>query len=124
MSQDRTAGDDIEVVRHEDELVVEHVPLARAADDPALGEAPRTPAGRLRDSMLSRFAARRQPAAVGAEEVKLELLEEQHEVVERVVPRERVRLMREVRSSQAPVSGAAREELVEITRQGVDERRV
>ena len=78
----------IEVELHREELVVERLPVeGPAGDDAATPTARSTPAGRLRDSLLARFAKRPEPAGISADEVTLELLEERYEVVKRVVPR-------------------------------------
>lgn len=90
----------VEVHLRREELVVERLPLEAAEMEPATSVVPRPAASRLRDSVLSRFAARRQPAAVSADEVSLELLKERYEVVKRVVPRERARLIRELTSPE------------------------
>ena len=110
----------IDVTLRREELVVEHLPLEAPAVTDGHG-ALRSGVGRLKDSVLSRFARRTAPAAISEEAVELGLLEEHYEVVKRVVPRERVRLTREVQTAQAPVSGTIRKELVNVDQVPIDD---
>jgi stress response protein YsnF len=111
-------------VRRE-ELHVERLP-AGAGDPPASGEAPERRSGRggrVRDWLAplgSRLRSQRTPRSSSVpfaeQSFDVTLMEEQVVVTKRVVPRERVRLRKEVVTSERAVSDTVRKEEVELRR--------